>query len=47
MRGRTVRLRLCVLSVLAGEDAMSLRTGLMAVGAVYCLAALIRILEGM
>ena len=26
---------------------MSLRTGLMAVGAVYCLAALIRILEGM
>ena len=47
MRGRTVRLRLCVLPVLAGEITMSLRTGLMAVGAVYCLAALIRILEGM
>ena len=40
--------RLCVLRVLAGGGAVSiLLKGLMAVGAVYCLAALIRMFGGM
>ena len=51
VRMRIVRVRLCVLRVLAGGRAVNnLKTlfdGLAAVGAVYCLAALIRMIGGM
>jgi len=40
-------MRLCVLRVLAGGGAVSILKGLMAVGAVYCIAALIRMFGGM
>ena len=45
---RPVRMRVCVLRVLAGGGAVSfLLKGMMAVGAVYCIAALIRMFGGM
>ena len=48
VRMRIVRVRLCVLRVLAGGGPVSIMVkGLAAVGAVYCIAALIRMLGGM